>query len=222
MSLAGGRGAPMPIESISILYVGVGFLFVVLFGKALEIIVRRATSLFVGKKDVLVTNLFVGEKDLDLFRMELNELNIKIDALRIKLSRMNEQSSLLQPLPIPMVEDPRGNNEDTWSRDALVNETSIAPTIGESTSNNPGARDVGKGDSVVNTKGVAAMEVAMAQGHQASYAKEIAPNCTKCGKPMLLRQLHPSRFGHYKGDFECQACGRSARKVVEHFLSRPH
>ena len=47
----------MPIESMSILYLGVGFLFVVLFCKALEIIVERATILFVSKKDVRVAKI---------------------------------------------------------------------------------------------------------------------------------------------------------------------
>ena len=81
--------------------------------------------------------------------MELNELNIKIDALRIKLdgnldalkievnalnsklkSTATEQLSLVPASPTPMLEDTRGNSENTWIRDALVSETSIAPTIG--------------------------------------------------------------------------------------------
>jgi hypothetical protein len=155
----------MPIESTSILYLGVGFLFVVLFCKALEIIVERATILFVGKKDVRVTSLFVGEKDvIDLFRMELNELNIKIDALRIKLdgnfdalklevnalnskleSTATEQLSLVPASPT--LEDTWGNSENTWIRDALVSETSIAPTIGEFTSNDTWTRDTPVSDA---------------------------------------------------------------------------
>ena len=161
------RGAPMPIESMSILYLGVGFLFVVLFCKALEIIVDRATILFVGKKDVRVTSLFVDEKDvIDLFRMELNELNIKIDALRIKLdgnldalkievnalnskleSTATEQLSLVPASPTPMLEDTWGNSENTWIRDALVSETSIAPTIDEFTSNDTWTRDTPVSDA---------------------------------------------------------------------------
>ena len=157
----------MPIESMSILYLGVGFLFVVLFCKALEIIVERATILFVGKKDVRVTSLFVGEKDvIDLFRMELNELNIKIDALRIKLdgnldalkievnalnsklkSTATEQLSLVPASPTPMLEDTWGNSENTWIRDALVSETSIAPTIDEFTSNDTWTRDTPVSDA---------------------------------------------------------------------------
>lgn len=157
----------MPIESMSILYLGVGFLFVVLFCKALEIIVERATILFVGKKkDVRVTSLFVGEDVIDLFRMELNELNIKIDALRIKLdgnldalkievnalnskleSTATEQLSLVQASPTPMLEDTGGNSKNTWIRDALVSETSIAPTIDESTSNDTWTRDTPVSDA---------------------------------------------------------------------------
>ena len=151
----------MPIESMSILYLGVGFLFVVLFCKALEIIVERATILFVGKKEVRVTSLFVGENDvIDLFRMELNELNIKIDALRIKLDgnldalkievnalnsklelTATEQLSLVPASQTPMLEDTWGNSENTWIRDAPVSETSIAPTIDKSTSNDTWTRD---------------------------------------------------------------------------------
>jgi hypothetical protein len=241
----------MPIEAISILYVGVGFLLVVLFCKALEIIVERATILFVGKKDVRVTSLFVREQDVDLF-IELNELNIKIDALRIKLNALKlevnalnskleslprEQLSLMPASAVPMLKDTCGNSEDTSNLGALVSETSIAPTIGESTSDNTWTRntlvsdapitptssqpvsndtwtrDVDKSDSVANTKGAIA-EVARAEIHQAANPKEIGPKCTKCGKPMLLKRLHPGRFAHYKGDFECETCGRSMREVV--------
>jgi len=247
--LAGGRkvrGCAMPIESISVLYVGVGFLFVVLFCKALEIIVERATSLFVGKTEVRVTSLFVDENEvIDLFRTGLNELNIKINALRIKLdgnldalkvevnalnsklestARMTEQSTVMPASPMPMLEDTWDNSEDTWTRGALVSETSIAPTIGESTSNDTWARDTAVSDAPIVptisqvtsndtfTRDVG--NVVMAQVHQDFYPKEIAPNCTKCSKPMLLRQIHPSRSGHYKGDFECETCGLSVRKFV--------
>ena len=161
----------MPIESISILYFGVWFLFVVLFCKALEIIVERAKSLFVGKNEVRVTSLFVDEKDvIDLFRTGLNELNIKVNALRIKLdgdldalkievnalntklestARMTEQSSVMPASAIPMLEDTWGNSEDTWTRGALVSETSIAPTIGESTSNETWTRDTVVSDAPI-------------------------------------------------------------------------
>jgi hypothetical protein len=158
----------MPIESTSILYIGVGFLFVVLFCKILEIIVERATILCVGKKkDVRVTSLFVGEKDvIDQFRMELNELNIKIDALRINLdgnldalkievnalnskleSTATEQLSLVAASPTPMLEGTWGNSEDPWISDALVGETPIAPTIDESTSNDTWTRDTPVSDA---------------------------------------------------------------------------
>jgi hypothetical protein len=242
----------MPIESISILYVGVGFLFVVLFCKAVEIIVERATTLFVGKKEVRVTSLFVDEKDvIDLFRTGLNELNTKINALRIKLdgnldalkvevnalnsklestARMTEQSTVMPASPMPMLEDTWGNSEDTWTCGALVSETSIAPTIGESTSNDTWTRDTAVSDAPIVptisqvtsndtfTRDVG--NVVMAQVHQVFYPTEIAPNCTKCSKPMLLRQIHPSRFGHYKGDFECETCGLSVRNKIASGQSR--
>ena len=89
----------------------------------------------------------------------------------------------------------------------------MVPTISQVTSNDTFTRDVGKSDSVVNTKDATA-DVAMPQVHQAFYPEEIAPNCTKCGKPTLLRQIHPSRVAHYKGDFQCETCGLSVRKFV--------
>ena len=134
----------MPIEW---LYLGVGFLFAVLFCKAVEIIVERARSLFVGKSDVI---------DLYLFKMELNALNKKIDALRIKLDSLKigvnalntkldslsrKQLSLVPASPGSMLEYTTGNSEDTWTRDALVSETSIAPTVGDATPDDTWTRD---------------------------------------------------------------------------------
>jgi hypothetical protein len=137
-------GAPMPIEW---LYLGVGFLVVVLFCKALEIIVDRATSQFFGKNDVL---------NLNVLRMELNAVNKEIDGLRIihegKLDALeievNTLNSKLESMPAkwlslvptsPMQKDTGGKSEDTWTRD----ETSIAPTIAASTSNDTWTRGVG-------------------------------------------------------------------------------
>jgi hypothetical protein len=140
----------MPIEAISIMYVGVGFLLIVLFCKALEIVVERAVTLFVGKKKDVI----------DLLRMELNALNKKIDALRIELDgkldalkiEVNALNSKLESMPTerlslvptsqtPTLEDTWGNNGDTWTRDALASETSITPTVCESTSNETWTRD---------------------------------------------------------------------------------
>ena len=67
----------MSPESMSILYIAAGFLFVILFGKALELLVERAAPFFVGKKN--------GK---DLLRNQQNALNIKIDALKIKLDAL--------------------------------------------------------------------------------------------------------------------------------------
>jgi hypothetical protein len=150
----------MPIEAISIMYVGVGFLLVLLFCKALEIVVERAATLFVGKKKDII----------DLLRMEINALNIKFDALRIKLdgqldalkievnaldrkvestAKVIEQLSLGPALPTlsrGMLVDNSSSDgqlvpEDTWTRDTLVSNASIAPTIDDSSSHDTWDRD---------------------------------------------------------------------------------
>ena len=159
----------MPAEPMALLYVGVGFLFIVLFCKALEIIVERVTSLFVGKKDVRIKSLFVDEKNvIDLFRVELHELNIKINALRIELdgkrdalkievnarnsklgSIPSEQLSLVPASPTPILENPWDNSEDTWALGALVSETSIAPTIDEPASNDTWSRNTPVSDAPI-------------------------------------------------------------------------
>jgi len=244
--LAGGAKiarCAMPIEAISIMYVGVGFLLIVLFCKALEIVVERATILFVSKKDVRVTSLFLDEKDaIDLLRMELGPIKTEIMAVETELQAIStKMKTELEAIATQITElkglvsiSPITNQvaqADTWSRgnsesqpeqgyassrndqnqeatrDEPEGDTSLVPTIDQSTAGDTWTRDAGKNDSVANTKGAIA-EVARTEIHHAAYPNEMAPNCTKCGKPMLLKRLHPGRF-HYKGDFECQTCGRS-------------
>jgi hypothetical protein len=69
----------MPIEAISILYLGIGFLLVVLFCKALEIIVERATTLFVGKK----------KDPIDQLRIELGAIKTEIMAVETDLQAIS-------------------------------------------------------------------------------------------------------------------------------------
>jgi hypothetical protein len=222
----------MPIEAISILYVGVGFLLVVLFCKALEIIVERAATLFVGKKKDPIDQLRIElgaikteiETELQAIstkmKTELDEITTQITELtaRVSISPITSQVAQADTWP-------RGNSESQplqgyastgndqnqeATRDEPAGDTSLVPMIDQSTAGDTWTRDEGKSASGANTEG-AITEFAQSEVHQA--ASEMAPNCTKCGKPMLLKRLHPGRV-HYKGDFECQTCGRSTREVV--------
>ena len=75
----------MSAESTT-LYFAAGFLFLILFGKALQLLVERSLPFFVGKKT----------SDYDLLRIEQNALNIKIDALKMKLDAFRKRTSRTQ------------------------------------------------------------------------------------------------------------------------------
>jgi len=112
-----------------------------------------------------------------------------------------------QAVPVQGYVSPGNDQNQKATRDEPEGDASIVPTIEQSIEVDTWRHDLDKSDSVANTEGAIA-EFARSEVHQAAY-----PNCTKCGKPMLLKRLHPGRF-HYKGDFECQTCGRSMREVV--------
>ena len=43
---------------------------------------------------------------------------------------------------------------------------------------------------------------------------EVLPTRAKCRSPMALRRLRAGRI-HYKGEFECDACGYTITKPIE-------
>jgi hypothetical protein len=168
----------MLIESISIMYLGIGFLFVVLICAALETIVEQTKNLLVGEKkdpiDRLRPELDALKADLNALhlnrlRPELDALKADLNALKTKLElaryspKMTEPASLVPVLPSTsqaVLEDAwlRGNREGqslqggTWSRDELASDASIIPTLGHSTPGDTWTRAEGLSDfSVVPT-----------------------------------------------------------------------
>jgi hypothetical protein len=150
----------MKIESTAILYLAIMFFLAVLFCKTLEIVVEWARRFFVGTNDAI-----------DLIKIELNALNIKIDALQTKfhgkldvlrteMDGLNnkaqwvatEQLSVAPDSPMPMLEDAYSNGEDTWIRDVRANEASTAPTIPTSPSENTWMRDAVDKETVENDR----------------------------------------------------------------------
>jgi len=74
----------MPTESVSILYLGIGLLFVVLMGLAVQTIAERTTKLRVGQKNDAV-NLLGAQLDAlkaDLNAHHLNLLRPELDTLK--------------------------------------------------------------------------------------------------------------------------------------------
>ena len=200
----------MPIE-----YIGIGFLLAVL-GLVVQTMVKQTRHLLVGKKKDPINLLRI---ELGAIKIEISTLETELQAISTKMktelegisTQVTELTRLVSISPITSGVAEAG----TWSRGNSESQAaqgySIVPTIDQSTAGDTWTRDAG--DSVANTKGAIA-EGAISEVHQASYRKEMAPNCTRCGKPMLLKHLHPDRFSHYKGHFECETCGRSVREVV--------
>ena len=89
----------MPTESLSILYLGIGLLFVVLMGLAVQTIAERSTNLRVGQKKDAV-NLLRSELDAlkapaDLNGLHLNLLRPELDVLKADLNALH--LNLLRP-----------------------------------------------------------------------------------------------------------------------------
>ena len=136
----------MSPESTIIFSVAAGFLFLILFGKALELLVERTRSFWGGKKT----------SENDLLRIEQNALNIKIDALKMKLdafrSELHALSARVDTMPAQLPEQssiaptsettwPEAEIEDnsaeqnTWARRANVDDKlSVARTTNEGAS----------------------------------------------------------------------------------------
>jgi hypothetical protein len=87
----------MPTESLSILYLGIGLLFVVLMGLAVQTIAGRSTNLRVDQKKDAV-NLLRSELDAlkaDLNALHLNLLRPELDVLKADLNALH--LNLLRP-----------------------------------------------------------------------------------------------------------------------------
>ena len=95
----------MPVELISILYLGIGLLFVVLMGLAVQTIAERTKKLGLGKEKDAVT-LLGSELDalkadlkahhLNLLRPELDALKADLNALKTKLETATYSTKLTE------------------------------------------------------------------------------------------------------------------------------
>ena len=148
----------MPVELISILYLGIGLLFVVLMGLAVQTIAERTKKLGLGKKKDAVT-LLGSELDalkadlkahhLNLLRPELDALKADLNALKTKLetatysTKLTEHPSLV---PVPsatsqqLLED-TWSQGNTWSRDEPVSDAPIIPAVDQSLPGDTWTRD---------------------------------------------------------------------------------
>lgn len=132
----------MSPEAIAIVYIATGTLFVILFGKALQVLVERTQYFWGGKKT----------RENELLRIEQNALNIKIDALVRKLDTLRSDFHALRSkvdaiptqLPdqlsiVPTSEtrwpeaEIKSAEQNTWARLAAV-ERSVTRTTNEHTS----------------------------------------------------------------------------------------
>lgn len=148
----------MPTESLSILYLGIGLLFVVLMGLAVQTIAERSTNLRVGQKKDAV-NLLRSELDalkadlnglhLNLLRPELEALKADLNALKTKLEMVTYSTKLTEhPSLVPvssttsqLLLDDTWSQGNTWSRDEPVSDASIVTTVDQSSPGDTWTRD---------------------------------------------------------------------------------
>ena len=148
----------MPVESISVLYLGIGLLFVVLMGLAVQTIAEQTKKLSVGKKKDAVT-LLGSELDalkadlkahhLNLLRPELDALKADLNALKTKLETVTYSTKLTEHpslVPVPsttsqlLLED-TWSQGNTWTRDEPLSDASIIPTVDQSPPGDTWTRD---------------------------------------------------------------------------------
>jgi len=143
-------GAPMKIESTAILYLGVMFFLAILLCKTFEVVIERARKFFANGSDYIdpvKTELntlnsktdalrIKFESKLDVLKKEINALKTEIDALKSKAESVATTFSAVSDSPTPMPED-----SDTWTRDMRVTEASIVPMIPSSASDDTWTRD---------------------------------------------------------------------------------
>jgi hypothetical protein len=148
----------MPIESLSIMYLGIGVLFAVFICVAVQTIADRTTKLRVGQEKDAV-NLLRPQPDalkadvnahhLNLPRAELDALKADLNSLRTKLEMVTYSTKLTEHpslVPVPpttsqlLLEETwsRGN---TWSRDEPLSDASIIPTADQSPPGDTWTRD---------------------------------------------------------------------------------
>ena len=148
----------MPVESISVLYLGIGLLFVVLMGLAVQTIAEQTKKLGAGKKKDAVT-LLGSELDalkadlkahhLNLLRPELDALKADLNALKTKLETATYSTNLTQHpslVPVPPATSQQllehtWSQGNTWSRDEPVCNTPIIPVVDQSLPGDTWTRD---------------------------------------------------------------------------------
>ena len=129
----------MPTESLSILYLGIGLLFVVLMGLAVQTIAERSTNLRVGQKKDAVNVL---GPELETLKADLNALKTKLEMVTYS-TNLAEHPSLV---PVPsttsqLLLDDTWSQGNTWSRHEPVSDASIVPTVDQSSPGDTWTRD---------------------------------------------------------------------------------
>jgi len=173
-------GVPMKIESTAILYLGIMFFLALLFCKTLEIVVERARRIFVGTNDAI-----------DPIRMELNALNIKIDALQMKfdgklgvlrteIDAINTKAQWvateqLSVVPDSPTQDAYSNSEDTWIRDARASEASTVSMIPACPSGDTWTRDILDNEPIQGDAMIARKSKSVQRPPRLSLIKSSAP-----------------------------------------------
>jgi len=196
----------MPVESTSILYLGIGLLFVVLMGLAVQTIAERTKKLGLGKKKDAV-NLLRSELDAlkaDLNAHHLNLLRPELDALKADLMALNATletgtySTKLtgQPtlVPVPPATSQQllehtWSQGNTWSRDEPVSGAPIIPAVDQSLPGDTWTRDERTSDfSVPPTVSRSTSEDTWIRDDSAPASRDRSKGATLLGRAVFSKR----------------------------------
>ena len=129
----------MPIESLSIMYLGIGVLFAVFMCVAVQTIAERTTKLRVGQKKDAVNLL---RPQPDALKADVNALKTKLEMVRYS-TKLTEHPNLVPvpPTTSQLLLEETWSRGNTWSGDEPVSDASIIPTADQSPPGDTWTRD---------------------------------------------------------------------------------
>jgi hypothetical protein len=125
----------MPTQTISMLHVAIGFLSVILFWKALKVIVDQSKKFLVNKNDSFETlrnEVNALKVELNILKTEVMTSSAKIDQTNLIPTSATSSQVMLEEMWLRGNSDIQSIHCDTWTRHALLSDRPLTPSINSS------------------------------------------------------------------------------------------
>jgi len=199
----------MLIESISIMHIGIAFLFAVLFFVAVHVMIYKTTNLLNGKEQDAINQ---ARSELDALKVEVNALKTKLEVTR---SDKMDDASLVPVLPTTSQvvlentcsqcnDENQSTQKDTWTRAALVSDRSIS-AISQTTSGDTWAREPVNTESVGELNSVSRLTGTLSSGHAKSKLVDMKTISQRASRARKRSLPATSTHASHKGDLTCQS-----------------